>query len=270
MDAHTTTAALPKRSPLEIQRAVLFALFQRELKARLGGRWLGAFWILLEPVAHVALMMLLLVYVRHRLVPGIPTPLFLVTGVIPFIIFRNISLRVMGSVDANRGLFGYRQVKPIDPLLARALLEIVLYSCVYVLFLAGLGWFLDIQWFPALPLELIGVSAILIALGIGIGLILVVATDDVPQLRVFVRILYMPLYLLSGVIFPVHNFPSHVVDWLAWNPLLHLLEYSRHYFAPHYPLIPQADLAYPAWLALLALALGLSLYRVRRDRLLAH
>ena len=36
-----TPRAVRKRSPWEIQRAVIFALFIRELQTRMGGRWLG-------------------------------------------------------------------------------------------------------------------------------------------------------------------------------------------------------------------------------------
>lgn len=270
MDIPSPAATLRKRSAWQIQRAVLFALFMRELKARVGGRWMGALWIVMEPMAHIAFTMFIFIYVRHRLVPGMPVPLFLVTGVVPFIIFRNISLRMMGSVDANRGLFNYRQVKPIDPLLARAALETVIYSGIYVVFVAAMGWFFDMPWFPAQPLELLCVAVVLIALGLGLGLTLVVLTDDVPQVRTLIRVLFMPLYFMSGVIFPVRNLPTEAIDWLAWNPLLHLMELSRSFFAPQYPVIRQAELTYPAMVALVMLALGLTLYRLRRHRLLAR
>lgn len=268
MDLPASPVPLPRRTPWEIQRAVLIALFQRELKARFNGRWLGAYWVFLEPMAHLVFMMLIFGYVRHRIVPGMPVPLFLVTGMVPFFIFRSISVRVMGSVEANRALFGYRQVKPIDPLLARAALETVLYSVIYVFFLIGMGWF-GMQWFPVKPLELMGISLVLIFMGLGLGLILVVVTDDVPQLRVLVRIAFMPLYLISGIIFPIHNLPNDIIDWLSWNPLMHIVELSRGYFASEYPVVDQVSVSYPLFVSVIALTLGLSLYRVRRRRLLA-
>ncbi len=261
-------APLPKRTPWEIQRAVLFALLQRELKARFGGRWLGAFWILLEPVAHLSYLMLLFGVIRDRIIPGVPFVMFLLTGLIPFFIFRSVSLRVMGTVDGSRGLFGYRQVKPIDPIIARAALDVLLYGVVFAIFLVAFGWS-GLEWFPARPLEVLAVGGVLIALGFGLGLIFVVLTDDVPQVRIFIRIAYLPLYLISGVIFPVKVLPPEALDWLLWNPLLHLMECMRGYFFAQYQPIPQASLSFASAVALVTLAVGVALYRLRRHRLLA-
>lgn len=260
----------PKRTPWDIQRAVLFALFQRELKARVGGRWLGLFWVFLEPLAHVAFMMAIYTFVRHRIVPGMPVPIFLITGVIPFVVFRSLSTRLMASVDNNRGLFGYRQVKPIDPVIARGALETLLYTVVYAVSLAVLGWFFDLQWWPAKPLELMATSAVIAMQGFGLGLVLVVLTDDVSQVRILIRLMFMPLYMMSGVIFPVRTLSQDTIDVLAWNPLLHLIEMSRSFFTPEYPLFQHANLTYPASTAVVTLAVGLALYRVRRQQLMAR
>lgn len=264
----TASAAPGKRTPWQIQRAVLFALLQRDLKARFGGRWLGGIWTLFEPLAHVIILMLLFGYFRNRVVPGIPFPLFLVTGLIPYLIFRNLALRLMGAMDGSRALFGYRQVKPIDVLIARAGMEVLIYSVLFVLFLAALGW-AGLPWFPDRPLHLAVASTVLIVFGFGLGLFLVVVTDDWPKLRVFVRLLFMPLYFVSGVMFPLHSMPADFLPWLLWNPLLHLIEIHRGDFVEHYRVIEKVNLAYPATAALVTLALGLALYRVRRYRLLS-
>ncbi|MGV8824485.1 ABC transporter permease [Methylibium petroleiphilum] len=266
--ALTASAAPSKRTPWQIQRAVLFALLQRDLKARFGGRWLGGIWTLFEPLAHVVILMLLFGYFRHSVVPGMSFPLFLVTGLIPYLIFRNLTLHLMGALDGSRGLFGYRQVKPIDVLVARAGMELLIYSVIFVVFLAVLGW-AGLQWFPDRPLHLAIASTALIVFGFGLGLMLAVLTDDWPQLRVFVRLLFMPLYFLSGVMFPLHSLSGEILPWLLWNPLLHLIEIHRGDFVENYRVIEQVNLAYPAALALVTLAVSLALYRVRRRRLLA-
>lgn len=245
-----------------------FALLQRDLKARFEGRWLGGLWALFEPLAHVVMLMVMFGYIRNRVVPGMPFPLFLVTGLIPFLIFRNLTTRIMGAVDGARGLFGYRQVKPIDVMVSRGAMEVLIYSAIFVVFLVALGW-AGLPWFPDRPLHLAVASTVLIILGFGLGVTLAVVTDDFPQLRVFVRLMFMPLYLLSGVIFPLHAMPADFLPWLLWNPLLHLVEIHRGDFVEHYRVIDEVSLAYPAALALGLLAFGLAVYRVRRQRLLA-
>ena len=264
----STVAPRPKRTPWEIQRAVLFALIQREMKARFGGRWLGAFWVLFEPIAHLSYLMVLFGVIRERIIPGVPFVMFLLTGVIPFIMFRSVSLRVMGSVDGSRGLFGYRQVKPIDPIVARATLDVLLYGIVFVIFLAVFGWS-GLKWLPDHPLEVFVSLAVLITFGFGLGLLFVVLTDDFPKVRVFIRLAYLPMYLISGVIFPTANLSQDALDWLLWNPLLHLMEDIRGAFFDEYQPVPEATLVYPSAVALVTLAVALSLYRLRRKRLLA-
>lgn len=257
-----------KRSAWEVQRSVLFALFVRELKTRFGGRWLGVFWVLLEPVAHLAILLFVVGFIRHRVLPGVEFPVFFLVGLVPFFLFKNLALRLMEAIDSNRGLFGYRQVKPIDTLISRAVLEVSIYSVVYLLMLAMLGW-LGFQFIPARPLELMGVSTLLLLGAVALGLLFSVATDDLPNARSFIRIVFMPLYFLSGVILPVSLLPPSVLPWLLWNPILHGVELSRGYFFPQYHVVPQISMGYLACFSLTVLTLALSLYRVRRHRLLA-
>jgi capsular polysaccharide transport system permease protein len=261
-------AALQPRSAWQIQRAVLFALLLRELKTRFGGRWLGAFWTLGEPLLHTLMMMLLYGYLRQRTVAGVDYVMYLISGLLPFFMFRNLALRLMDGIDANRALFGYRQVKPIDTLVSRAILEVGIYSAIYLIVLALLGW-LGLNVWPDHPLELIAVSAALLAGGFGLGLTLAVLTNNLPQIRAVIRLAFFPLYILSGVIFPVHSFPADFVDWLLLNPVLQALELSRGFYFSGYNQLPQVSFGYVALFGLFSVSLGLSLYRVRRERLLA-
>ena len=257
-----------RRTSWAIQRSVVYALFVREIRAQIEGRWLGLLWTLFEPVAHLAILLLLFTFVRHLVSPGIDPSLFLVSGLVPFFMFRNLALRGADAAKQNTGLFSYRQVKPFDTLVARCLVEVAQHSLTYAILLSSLAW-LGIDVLPDLPLELIGMSAVLIALGFGIALTLIVACHDRPRLRSLVGLVFAPLYLLSGVIFPLHGLPQEWVDWLLLNPVLHLIELSRHDFVAHYRLLDGVSLAYPAAWALVLCALGMSLYRVNRQRLLA-
>lgn len=256
------------RSPLKIQRAVLLALFIRELRTRIEGRWLGAIWLLFEPLAHVMFILTLLSFLRRTTSTAVEFPVFLITGLLPFFIFRNVTLRLTDAIGANKGLFSYRQVKPIDTLLARAMVETGLYSAVYLVSLAVLGW-LGFHWLPWAPLELMAVSASLVALGGSLGLVLAVLTFDRPKVRSMVGLIFLPLYICSGVIFAVHNLPSEFREYLLWNPILHLIELSRGYFIPNYKPLDGTNLRYPLAITLVLSALGLSLYRVNRQRLIA-
>jgi capsular polysaccharide transport system permease protein len=255
-----------KRSPTHVQRAVLLALIIRELRARVQGRWLSLLWMVFEPLAHVLIILALFGFRKHAVSVNTEFPVFLVTGMLPYFMFRNLERRLPNAITSNRGLYAYRQVKPLDPLIARAVVEIGLSSAVYVSALCLLGW-IGFHWLPIAPLELMGVSVVLLVLGLSLGLIFAIAAHGRPKVESMIGMLFLPMYLLSGVIFPVHNFPVELREWLLWNPVLHLIDLSRQYFIPNFQPLPGASLAYPAAFALATSALAASLYRLHRHNL---
>jgi capsular polysaccharide transport system permease protein len=255
-----------KRSAWEVQRAVLFALVLREIKARVGGQWVGAIWTLIEPLTHVMILVTVLGFVTGAVLPGIEYPVFLVTGLLPFFLFQNLALRLMDGIEANRGLFSYRQVKPLDTLLSRAFVEALMNLLVYAFTLGILAW-LGFLVVPADPLGMLGINALMILLGTGFGVFSAVVSHERPRLRSFIRIAMMPLYFASGVIFQVDLLPREYLDWLLLNPLLHLVELSRHAFIPAYVPAQGVDALYPLLCTLSLAALAMLLYRADRLRL---
>jgi capsular polysaccharide transport system permease protein len=266
----TETIADPPRrtrSAWEIQRAVLFALALRELRTRAGRRWAGVVWTLVEPMAQVALILLIFGFLRQVASPGMEFPIFLTSGLMPYILFRNLAQRLTESIDTNRGLFSYRQVKPFDAVVARGIVETVLWAAVFVLTLALLAW-LGYTVLPERPLELFEICGVVMVLGGGVGLLVAVATHGLPKTRSLIQMLYFPLYFASGVIFAIDRVPATYQQWLLWNPVLHAVELSRSAFsASHHP-IQGIGIGYPAAFTLVVLALGLMLYRRDRQKLL--
>jgi capsular polysaccharide transport system permease protein len=257
-----------KRTAWEVQRAVLFALILREMKQRVGGQWVGAVWTVFEPLAHTMMMLTIVGFARARFMPGIEYPVFLVTGLIPYFFFQHLTMRLMDCIPANRGVFSYRQVKPIDALLSRGIVEALMNLVVYLLSLGILAW-LGFHVVPAYPLELIGVHLLIGTLGLSTGILAAVVSHDRPRVKSFIRVSFMPLYFMTGVIFPIHNLPPEYLEWLLWNPMLHLVELSRHSFIAQYRPVEGVNLLYPLGFTLLVSAWGLALYRVKRLQLVA-
>ncbi|TGV05381.1 sugar ABC transporter permease, partial [Alcaligenaceae bacterium 429] len=123
--------AREKRSAFAITKAVIFALVLREMQTRFGSRRMGAFWLMFEPIASIAVMMVIFTVIRARQVPGMDFPIFLLTGIVPFMLMRNIALKLMDSVEANRALFAYRNITIFDTYIARVMVECAIMSCVY-------------------------------------------------------------------------------------------------------------------------------------------
>lgn len=267
MTLATPASTRHTRSPWEIQRAVLFALFLRELRTRSGNKWIGVLWALAEPLAQTLLLISVFGILRHVASANMEFPVFLISGMMPFFLFRSLAQRLTEAIDNNRALFSYRQVKPIDTIVARGLFESVLWLVVFILTLTIMVW-AGFDALPKRPLELLGTVSLAAVLGLGLGLLMAIVTHDQPRLRTLVRMMYFPLYFFSGVIFSVATLPATYQRWLLWNPLLHVVELSRNSFEPAHALLEGISPAYPAAVALVLLAGGLALYRRDRQKLL--
>lgn len=272
MSPATESPALPpprRRSPWEIQRAVLFALVLREMSTRVGGQWVGAVWTLFEPLAHVLMLVAVIGAMQTAtLTPGMDFPVYLATGLVLYFLFQNLALRLMDGIDANKGLYAYRQVKPLDTLLARGMVETLMNMLVLSFTLGLLAW-LGHTVVPGRPLEAMACFLMMSLLGTGYGIFTAVISHDRPRLRSLLRMLMLPLYFASGVVFPVDFLPRETIELLLWNPLLHLVEVARHAFVPAYRPVDGINLTYPLLCLLGYWTLGLTLYRADRQRLVA-
>jgi len=256
------------RTSWQIEKAVVFALILRELKTRFGNRLVGLFWVLFEPMANIASVLILRVIIRERFSGvQIEPAVYLVVAMLPFFIFRNIWFRMMAAVDANAGLFGYRQVKPADAMASRVIMETTMYAMIFVAFMLIFAW-LDYRCVPYRPLEYLGVVAMFMVWGIGLGLMSAVGVRKLPTLSTFLQLCSFPLYITSGVLIPVTSFPPTVISILEWNPLLHMVELSRWAFFPTYHTLMGVNVTYPLVWGFIVLFLGVSLFFVNRQRLM--
>lgn len=258
------------RTPWQVTLHVWHAMFMRETMARITQDRMGPVWLLLEPILHV----MILVWVRTllgrtgRLIPGAEFIPWLIVGILTFFMFRNIMNRGMSAVDANRALYAYRQVHPADTIFARFALETTLQSLVLVLKIFGLT-LIGIAVIPHAPLEMIWVWLWVALLGLGVALILSLPYTLVPELRRIITLITFPLYMLSGVIFPVFMFPHGLREYLLYNPVLHAVELVRMQVFSTYHSVPGIDLAYVQKFAIIAILLGLILQVRFKVRLIA-
>ncbi|WP_431296227.1 ABC transporter permease [Rahnella sp. PAMC 25559] len=254
------------RSGFEVQQAAIKALFLRELKTRFGKFRLGYLWAVLEPAAHLLILFGIFGYVMHRTMPDISFPIFLINGIIPFFIFSSIATRAIGAIEANQGLFNYRPVKPIDTLIARTILETVVYAIVYVLLMTLLGLSGEDFTFSNI-IALVTAWFLLIVFSLGVGLIFMVAGKTFPETEKFLPIIIKPLYFISGVMLPLHAIPKEYWQYVLWNPILHAIELSRLAVVEGYD-ADGVSLSYLAICSLGTLFIGLALYRTRERAML--
>jgi capsular polysaccharide transport system permease protein len=251
-----------ERTRFQIQRDVIYALLLREIASRFGRSRGGYVWVLVEPVAHLVFPIMVMGFIRQIVLPGIDYPVFLVYGFMPFLLFKAICIQTMEGTNANRGLLSYRQILLMDVFIAKALAYCVIQAIVFGIVFTGLAMLgFDVR--PALPIELGGVLILTVLLAFGLGLLFAAITSIAPDARSLIRLLFIPLYFMSGVLFPITRFPDDWVRWLAINPVLHLVEMSRAVGLAQYEPMRYLSVTYPVALAAFSLFIGLALYRLR-------
>lgn len=257
-----------ERTPWEVQRAVVFALIMRELKTRFGGHWAGVIWLLGIPAAEMMVYVGVNVFMRGHLTHGQYGWLeFILCAWVPYQLFRSLWYQLAHAVDANMGLFGFKQVKPMDAFIARAMLEICLQMMVFLaiaVFLTRIGFG---PFIPVDPLGYLGMIGLLCAIGVGLGIVSAVIAEVMPKFIVLIHLSAMPMIVASGVVFSLNLMPQTMLYWAKFNPILHLVELSRHYFLHGYVMMQGVTVWYPVGFALVLMTLAMSLYSVRRRHL---
>lgn len=256
----------PRRSSFQIQAAAVRALFLRELQTRFGGYRLGYLWSFLEPAIHVTFMILLFTQIFGRTVPNMNYPLFLVCGILPWFMFTRTATRALGAVSANKGLFNYRPVHPIDAVLARALLEGGIYFSVFVIFLGILAWFGETISLSHLPF-LASLWMLLWVFSFAVAILMMVLGHFSEEVTRIVPIIFRILYLASGILYSIHRIPDQYQPYILWNPVLHAVEQIRFAVDPDYP-IDHVDYTYLMSSTIVVLFSALFLYRVRERRMM--
>ena len=250
--------------------SVLFALFLRELKTRFGEKRFGAFWVIGEPLLHLLMLLSVFVFLRTRMMPQVPFELFLITGLVPYFVFQHIVTGLMSCIDANKALFAYRPVKPIDAYLTRVILEVLIYGIIFVVMIIGFGFFMGLDIVIYHPLMFMSIFFMLILMGFAFGVGASLIVDVFPTAKIIIKVSMMPLYFLSGIMYPLWIVPSQYLHYLEYNPIVHLIELLRESFFSHYPRVNGISFSYPLSITLITLFLALYFYRYRRLALAAR
>lgn len=248
------------RNPLAVSFAVWKAIFLREALDRLFDMRAAWFWLLIEPVLHIGFLVFVFTVIRMRTVGNADVAIWIIVGMLAFFLFRRTAVQVTYAVDSNRPLFTYRQVKPFDPVLARAVLEAFLMSIISIIII-GTAILLSHEAWPYDALLVLQANLGLWLFGMGYGLVASVLMELVPEMEHVLKILMLPLYLISGVIFPLAAVPQPYLDLLMLNPVAHGLELARAGFFPYYHTVQGLSMEYLYAWGISSLFLGLILYR---------
>ena len=238
------------------------------MRTRFGRAQLGYLWALIEPTLFVLVFFGLYHVTGKQSASGMPIGLFLLTGAMPFIMFRDTMIRAMSAIQSNRPLLTFPQVTPIDLVLGRALLEMATTIVAFVLLIvvfAAFGAEVNI----ADPLGVLIWLIVLGLLGLGIGAALGALAPLFPSVQQLVpSILVRPLFFVSGLFFTAEMIPEQIREYALLNPVLNVVELVRAAFFHEFE-SPYADTTYVVLFTLVVIFLGLAIQRVLLKRILS-
>jgi len=204
----------------------VLALILREMATTDGRSALGYVWALLEPVAGILLLGVVFSVIAHSPPVGASFALFHASGLLPFMMYLDVSNKISSALRFSQPLLFYPGVTYLDAILARLVLNGLSGMLVIFLVLTGIVLIERLDVILDLPALLLSV-AMTIALALGIGTLNCFLLSMFPVWERTWAILNRPLFIVSCIVFPFGSIPQPYRDWLWFNPLTHLVGQMR-------------------------------------------
>lgn len=248
---------------LRVQIKVIQALISRELMTRFGRENIGFLWIMAEPLLFAMLVGLVWSFIKAPDNSGINVFAFVVTGYIPLTFLRHAFGRSAKIFVVNSSLLYHRQVKVLDFIIVRVLIEAVGAMMAYIF----AGIVLDLFGLFPFPAD---VGALVLGWAIYVFFVFALCTILAPLSEVsevIEKLIPVTIYIsipFSGVFNLAAWLPPHIRDALMWSPLVSGMELMR-YGVFGSAVTPYYDLERALGIPLVCLLVGLILCRrIRR------
>lgn len=226
------------------------ALMLREMVTTYGRSPGGYLWAVLEPSAGIALLTLIFSSGFQSPALGTNFPIFYATGMIPFLMFNDLSGKVAMSLLFSRPLLAYPAVTYLDAIIARFLINMLTQILVAYITLGGILLAFDTRLLPEYT-TIVAAFGLTALLALGIGTMNCYLFTRFPVWQRAWSILMRPMFIISCIFFLFETIPQPYRDILWYNPIVHIVGLVRHGFYANY------DASYVSILYLLGLSLGL-------------
>jgi capsular polysaccharide transport system permease protein len=247
----------------------IITLLERERKTRFAGGMMGYLWAYITPVVWIGFVAVLFWLLDRSPPIFVSAEIFVTTGILPYIFFRQTVSSLGRSIPAQRYLRYLQPISNNDILTATMLLEGYNVIITSLLILGGLTILFGIPG-PTSLTNLIFSLSIAWGLGCGVGRFVAAVGLMSDSFARSVPLLLRPLFWLSGIFYTATELPAEVRDILWYSPLLHVTELTREAYFLGYT-SPIADAWYP--LAVMAtfflISIPIETFATRR-RLMRH
>ena len=217
---------------LELYRALwrfrffIVSSVRNDLRARVARSHLGAIWMVLQPLAQVAIFTLVLSEVLAARLPGITHKhayaIYLMAGLLAWSLFSEITSRCLTIFVDNAGLLK----KIVFP---RICLPLIVVGPALVnnlmLFLAMLAIFLLMGHLPTLELLwLLPLTLVTVAFALGLGLLLGVLNVFVRDVGQVMGIVLQLWFWLTPIVYMPSIVPAQFRTAIAFNPMASIVD----------------------------------------------
>lgn len=211
----------------------IFALMLREMSTSYGRSPGGYIWAVLEPVGAIALLTAVFSAGFRQPPLGTSFALFYATGIVPFMMYGDISMKLTQTLNFSRALLEYPRVTFIDALLARLLINLMTQLMVTLLVLSGVMMLASTDVTIDIS-KAVAAYGVILALAIGVGTLNSFLVVAYPVWQTIWAVMNRPIFLISCMFFLFESVPQPYQDYLWYNPLVHPIGLMRDAFFPYY------------------------------------
>lgn len=209
-----------------IQVRVIHALMIRELTTRFGRENIGFLWIMVEPLLFAGLVATLWRVMKGPEEHGVGIIAFVVSGYIPITLFRHGVSRSVSVFAANSSLLYHRQVKVVDFIIVRFLIE-MLGGMMGYLFIALILMLFDAFPVPANIGLLLAGWGIYSLFSFSLCLLIAPLSEVSEVMEKFIPVTTYIMIPFSGLFYMVSWMTPGVREYLLWSPFVNGMEMMR-------------------------------------------
>ncbi len=252
---------------LQRRLSVIFAIMIRDMRTRFGRSHLGYLVAIAWPLVHLSALVSMMLYANRVIPLGTDPAVFVVTGVLPYILCL-YPARMMGyAVEANKSLFLFPVVRVFDVITARAIVEFLTAFTVVIIFCSVLMVF-GVEIVPNNVPDWAYAVIATVYLSICMGFVNTIVSSLFRMWHVMFVLLMFLMYATAGVFVLPSTLSAEVRDVMWFNPLLHCVEWIRSTYYEGYG-DDMLSRGYVLWVATICLMVGLLGERFLRGKLLS-
>lgn len=231
---------------------LLRAWTERIIRARYQQSILGGLWIVIQPLATVAMFSTIFTLFIPVDTGSVPYPVFSYVALTPWMLLvsslGDMTESVVGNMQLVTKIYFPREILPLSSLLARLLDFLIAFTLILFMMLAYKLPLFQLTWM-FLPAILM-VQLILI---IGLGLLLAAANVFYRDIRSLLTLGTQLWFYGSPIIYPVELVPAHLRFFYYLNPMSGILEAYRtvllHNSYPGFPFLLSSIMAAAVFLS---------------------